>query len=200
MRIVKAKYIERGLTQSYPDALRLLLDQVDAEYPFLQLWNKWREANIYNSQVAEVLGANVDQLRAFYNKIATYSKTKKKYYLYLPNVLNYFCSPEPPHAKENLPVRLLEKQCRFIYGMSKMPVPDESNDSDLYERLSFAEFIEFVCRLAEIKFQDQEGVRDEPFLTKLGYILDALFEIIKRERTHVVVQEDDFSVSDDADY
>lgn len=43
---------------------------------------------------------------------------------------------------------LNEKEAIYCYGMSKMTVTNENDDSSKYSLLQFVEFLEMICRAA----------------------------------------------------
>ena len=54
-------------------------------------------------------------------------------------------------------VGLIEKDSIFCYGMCKMTVPLESEDTSAkYKRLQFVEFLEFLGRVAEVKYKGSD--------------------------------------------
>ena len=44
------------------------------------------------------------------------------------------------------------KEITYCYGMSKMTIANENGDSALYKKMSFVEFLEMICRVADIKY------------------------------------------------
>lgn len=59
-----------------------------------------------------------------------------------------------------------------------MPVLNEDHELDIYNSLLFVEFLEFLGRMAEVKYQDTPMIQEEPLVTRIGYLLDSLFEIV----------------------
>lgn len=74
---------------------------------------------------------------------------------------------------------------------------NEDHELDLYNSLIFVEFLEFLGRLAEIKYRDKPIIQEEPLVNRLGYLLDALFEIIGEYRRESYDVKADETVSDD---
>ncbi len=66
VRIAKAKYIETGLTKSYPDAIQLLMDNNILKFDQSEGWQKIREEKIWTVQVNDLLEANIPALRKVY--------------------------------------------------------------------------------------------------------------------------------------
>ena len=46
-----------------------------------------------------------------------------------------------------------EKEVTHCYGMSKMTVYNEITQFEKYDQLKFVEFLEFIARLANIKYK-----------------------------------------------
>lgn len=56
--------------------------------------------------------------------------------------------------------------------------------------MTFVEFLEFIGRLAVVKFLETE-MEELPLSQKIAYILDDLFAVIGAQRNEVFVEEDD---------
>ena len=55
------------------------------------------------------------------------------------------------------PVSLTEKDAYFCYGMSKMTVINEAEESTIrYKRLQFVELLEMIGRIADVKYKGTE--------------------------------------------
>lgn len=55
------------------------------------------------------------------------------------------------------PLSLTEKDAYFCYGMCKMTVINEAEESSVrYKRLQFVELLEMIGRIAEVKFKGTE--------------------------------------------
>ena len=96
-------------------------------------------------------------------------------------------------------VRLTERQFRYCYVMCKMPIMNEEFDSKSYQTLQFVEFLEFIGRMAYIKFADDENGLDEPMHTRMEYIVDGLLEMIGVQRADELDEVADLT-EDDPDY
>ena len=71
---------------------------------------------------------------------------------------------------------MAEKDVVYCYGMSKMTIPNENQDSKKYDKIAQVEFYEFLCRVAVKKFEGSEL----EYLTvaeKVVYILKDLLEV-----------------------
>jgi hypothetical protein len=80
---------------------------------------------------------------------------------------------------------ITEKDFPFIYGMSKMTNHNESYNHAQYTRLQPVEFLEVICRAADLKYSESSGV---PLSVKLEFMLDALFRVVGCERQPVVIE------------
>ena len=45
------------------------------------------------------------------------------------------------------------KDAVFCYGMSKMTLANENEDSQKYLKMIFVEFLEMICRVADVKYK-----------------------------------------------
>ena len=53
-------------------------------------------------------------------------------------------------------IGIMEKDLLFLFGMSKMTVVREIENNEKYDYLEFAEFLEFIGRMADFKFEGSE--------------------------------------------
>lgn len=67
-----------------------------------------------------------------------------------------------------------DRQITEAYSCSKMPPVDEEADADSYQRLTRAEFYEFLVRLAHLRFSNESGVS---FPDKVAKTLDMAFKL-----------------------
>ena len=58
----------------------------------------------------------------------------------------------------------------------------------------FVEFLEFICRIAHIKFK---GSTDLTLLGKIEFLLDELFAAFEKQRNDVNIEVEEISESDD---
>jgi len=65
-----------------------------------------------------------------------------------------------------------EDQVKWSFGMSKMTVHDEIKDNSKYTKMQFVEFLEFIGRLAHIKFKQNVDMKLEQ---KIEIVLDNVF-------------------------
>ena len=94
-------------------------------------------------------------------------------------------------------IGLIEKDAIFCYGMCKMTVPIETeNSSDKYKRLQFVELLELIGRVAEMKYRNTELER-QPLAKKIELILDDILALVDVKRKDVNIVVDDQSESDD---
>ena len=73
---------------------------------------------------------------------------------------------------EDSEVALTSEQIKFCFGMSKMTVIIDTLTSN-YHTIEFVEFLEMICRVADVKFRTTE-VEPEDLYLKVGYIIDDL--------------------------
>ena len=93
---------------------------------------------------------------------------------------------------ENLAIS--EDDVKFAFGMSKMTVFNEIQHHMLYRNMKFVEFLEFLCRMAHLKFK---GNTDLNLVQKLEFLLDELFAAYTMQRHEVNIEVEEISESDD---
>lgn len=90
---------------------------------------------------------------------------------------------------------ITEKAIRFCFGMSKMTVKDEVANHDEYEKLKLTEYLEFIGRVAHVKFIDYEELE---LHRKIEMILDELFPVFSMKRKEVEEEQDDENTSEES--
>ena len=92
---------------------------------------------------------------------------------------------------------LTQEQVKFCYGMSKMTVVVDSLTAN-FQSMEFVEFLELICRAADVKFRRTE-IESEELHLKVGYILDDILPLLGPgyEREEVGDQVVEISESDE---
>ena len=72
------------------------------------------------------------------------------------------------------PIEVSEKDVALAYGMCKMTVIDECKHYKQYGHMQFVEWLEFVGRIADIKFRGST-MQNVPLAGKIEFVLDDLF-------------------------
>ena len=93
---------------------------------------------------------------------------------------------------------IMEKDLEFLYGMSKMTVPNEIENGESYEFILFPEFLEFIGRTADFKFEGSE-LESLSLSEKIEHLLDELFVPYEFTRKLVQIEVEEESMSD-SDY
>ena len=107
------------------------------------------------------------------------------------------------NALEAIPNRipkllLSEKKIMTAFFMSKMTVPNENEDGPIvYWNLKFVEFLEFIGRLAWLKYQDTSNHKSWTMVQKVENIIDGLLAYINGQRIDPSVMNQVESDSDD---
>ena len=86
-----------------------------------------------------------------------------------------------------------ESEIRFCFGMSKMVITDECASYKKYTELTFVEFLEFLGRLAHVKFLDSS----ESLAWKLEQVLDEILPVYGMKRCEVNLDKNEISQSDE---
>ena len=100
----------------------------------------------------------------------------------------------------NPPVLKAEVDAVFCYGMCKQAVVYETKEKEAkkYNEIQYVEFMEFLCRCAQLKFKDQDEDDGEIDLCqKLKDLLDELLPAYNIQRKEVEVIDLEMSESDD---
>jgi len=136
-------------------------------------------------EVNDLLEANLEGLR----KVFGYYFDPRKKFMSQQEAMNLMMKDSR--------LFMLEKEASYCYGMCKMTVALESEESSVkYRRLVFVEFLELVGRIADLKCKGTELER-LPLAKKIEFVLDDLFELVNFQRRDVNIIIDDQSESDD---
>ena len=91
-----------------------------------------------------------------------------------------------------------EKDINFCYGYSHMTVPNEARLWKKYQSLELVEFLEFLGRLAHVRFKNSSPeMASQPLVQKIEFILDDLMQGFGMQRFDVNIDVLEFSESDD---
>lgn len=109
--------------------------------------------------------ANDDTLRKLYARY--YTLTKK--WMSTEDAIDLFCVESE--------CCLSNKEALYCHGMSKMTNPYENDNPERYQKLQYAEFLEMIGRVAELKYRGSEQ-ESLPLAEKIETILDQLFVVL----------------------
>ena len=135
----------------------------DHIFPNIDLtsWHDWRKKELWTLEINDLLEANKQGLRKLYK---SYYTSKKKYMTFQDAKL---------FATKDTGLDFSEKDFIYAYGMSKMTNTSEIETRWKYAKLEYVEFLEFLARLAESKYKDEDNL-----LTKLCKLLDIVFRLV----------------------
>lgn len=155
--------------------------------PIVKEYERWRKDKLYTLEVNKMImvnQANIDKLMK--SRIGKGAGVKQ---LEMTEAIEIF-------SKESEIVT--DKEALFCYGMSKMPVTNETKENHLYKRVQKgAEFYELIGRVAELKYKDMSRLLLDK---KIGMVLDAILPLIKAETIEPPEDEDIEESCSDEDY
>ena len=98
-------------------------------------------------------------------------------------------------------LKFSEKEVRVVFALSKQSVRQDCTDQGILklQRLLFVEFLEFLARLAVLRFSGTE-LEDYSLKEKLEFVLDDLFTVIDETRTLVEQTDEAYQSESDDDY
>lgn len=149
-------------------------------------WQEFRDKHLWTVDVNDVLEANLEGLRKVY---AVFFDPRKKF-MSMSDALDLMIRLTP--------LALTEKDAFFCYGMSKMTVANEVEESTVkYKRLQFVELLEMVGRIAEVKFRGTEMDATLTLAQKIEFVLDDILPLGGAKRKDVKIVVEEHSESDD---
>lgn len=145
---------------------------------------------LYTTEVNDLLNANLPLLRRVYEQYQTLTRKVMSY----NDAVNLF------HSRSDC--QISEKEVLYCFGMSKMTVPFENEDTDAakYDKLLFVEFLEMIGRVAEYKFRGTE-LENLGLDKKIEEILDNIFAVLGKDAKRKTVDIDlEENTASDSDY
>jgi hypothetical protein len=101
-------------------------------------WQEWRDRYVWTLEINDILHANLESLKKIYKSF----HTSKKNFMDLSDALNLLV--------RNTNILPNEKEVVFCFGMCQCTITNEITKRNIYNNLSFVEFLEFICRAAEM--------------------------------------------------
>lgn len=127
-----------------------------------------RFGRLWKNDVAGIFKANEALLQQLYTKMS-----KKKKYLSFEDTYKIVEKIEKPEQTQHAGLSL--KDFTFIYGMSKLIIPDEVPKCSQYMRTKFLEMVELIGRLTIFKNWNTQ-MEDLPLHKQIQLCLDEIFE------------------------
>lgn len=183
VRIALEKYKTVCKTPSEMFA-KLISDKV-LTYTDFEPWQGFRDEQLWTIDVNDILEANEKELKKIYQSF----QTSVKKYMTIDDILQMAVRD----AQLNVP----EKEVLFCYAMCKMTVTDEPKDYIKYQRLQWPEFLEFIGRLADIKFKHSPDMAQNDLAWKVETVLEELLPVYGLKKKDVGVEKEEDSQSDD---
>ena len=169
------------------EALIMLVDSHVLPYGHHRSLKEWRETVLWTLDVNDVFHSNSDSLHDIYNRcLIAPSKILSK-----DSIFEIFCK----HKDE---LQMPDKDVGLAFSCSKMTVIDEvDGGSRKYNKITFVEFLDFLGRLSQAKFDGSE-LADIPLAEKIEFLLSDLLEHFghKLQKVHVEIHDETESDSD----
>lgn len=177
VRIAYAKYKEQGRATCYSDSLEIMLTKLKNEYE-PRPWQQFRDEKLWKADINKLFKLNLPVLKKAYAMLFGKFGISG-----LKETIDLFCKGQ----NFSMP----EKELRYCFGMSKMTIMNEEENGDDYLQLKFVEFLEFLARVADSKYDYEEQMS---LVDKIIQVLDLVLPTLGLKR--IIAQEDgDESVS-----
>ena len=191
VRIANDKYLRNdriaggARAQTITEAFELLIEENVPKGSRAAEWQGFRDNSLWCVDVNDVLEANLDLLRKVYKSYTS----PVAHQMSLDGAIDLLANKADNGMND--------RDALYCYGMSKMTVVDENNDSKRYDSLVFVEFLEMVCRAANLKFSGSE-LESIALARKVEHILDDIFAPfhLRRRGVRVEIAEETESDSD----
>ena len=182
VRAANDKYRDRGLAATTTEAVRKFLTDNLLGKNFVEPWQEFRKLYIWTLPVNDLLKVNLHLLDEIYGKYA--SKNKRLQFDQCCKIFTTYSN-----------LALSMEHSKLCFAMSKMTTVNESTTLTLMV-IEFVEFLEMICRVADIKFRGS-NLETEELQTKVGYVLDELMPLIGARKVEVDCHELEISDSDE---
>ena len=184
-RIAQGKFKDSGIVKTFPQAIEKLLYEHILKMGDKDHWQEFRDRQLWTVETNDVLEANLELLKKIYNK---YLKPMQKF-MSKENAMDFMM--------HDTNLQMNEKDSIYCFGMCKMIVVKENENSKQYLALQFVEFLEMIGRIADLKFKNSE-TNDELLAKRIEFVLDdiipPILEVPRKETNIITVEE---SESDD---
>lgn len=185
VRISADKYLRHAKAANITEAFEMLLKDNVSLGSQAKQWQGFRVNFLWTVDVNDVLDANLELLRKVYKSYLT----PVQQYMTIHNAIDLL--------EKKAEIGLATKDVIFCFGMSKMTIPNENDNSERYNILYFVEFLELIGRIADFKFNGSE-LESLPLHSKIEHLLDDIFVPfnVKRRLVRVEYEEETDSDSD----
>lgn len=185
MRLAEKKLKETKVKETYAASLETLITEyIFKNYP-VEPWQGFRDNHLWKIEVSDLFEINLSQLEFIWKSFTDQRKRVPEY-----EDMHHLCM-------QIAPCGVSEMDVKFAFGMCKMTVVSEAASYKDYNRIQFVEFLEFIGRLAYVRFKDSSEMSSLPLATKVEYILDDIFAGYGMTRKDVENVVEEFSESDD---
>lgn len=118
-------------------------------------WMPWRKKRLWVLDVNDLFDNNKVSIQKIYKSFYK----ERKFFMNRQDALDLVLNIAP--------LGVADKEVLNCYGLCKMVVTNDILDREPYDKLAFVELLEFLGRLAEMKFPG----RDTPLVEKLEKVL-----------------------------
>ena len=200
LRIARGKYMEFSDETQLAYAMMKLLQTnilpMKAKLPPLQ---SWRNEQLWCIEVSDLLEVNIRAIKKLYAHIAVsmFNKVKNRIEDLSRSLVSIdkICTTLKPVLN---PIHISERKIMKAFYMSKMTVINENDDANYeYTYLHLPEFLEFIGRLAWLKYLKTYQNDTWPLIKKMKVVMRALFKLIQEPVIEPPEMEQNVSDSDD---
>mmetsp|Transcript_41069 Transcript_41069/g.39584 ORF Transcript_41069/g.39584 Transcript_41069/m.39584 type:complete len:237 (+) Transcript_41069:504-1214(+) len=165
IRIAAAKFKDTGICPTINESLEKLLHEHVFLYASPESWQEFRDNELWKEDINDTLEANLEPLKQIYNSYFT----PRKKFMDLSDAMSFMMKDSD--------LAIHEHEAVFLFGMSKMTVVLESENSHQYKQMKFVEFLELLGRVAKAKFVNTE-MESATLNKKLEYVLDIILRMV----------------------
>ncbi|CDW84855.1 UNKNOWN [Stylonychia lemnae] len=180
VRMAFSKYVEKGPLRTINEGLIKLIQDHLVENAVEKIDSEgWRLEELWSLEVDDLLKANMNGIKQLY-----------KYMCQGRKQLEYETAIDMIHETT---LNMTSEEITTAFAYSKSTFVQEMEDIWKYKRMPFHEFLEFLGRLGQVKYQGEPL----PLETKIEMVLEQLFPLVS-EKVRQAKQNDD--IESETDY
>eukprot|EP00347_Sterkiella_histriomuscorum_P001629 403371291 len=190
VRMAYAKYVDKGPLRTIDEGLQKLINEHIMENPFEKIdGDSWRHEELWCLEVDDLFKANLKEINKVNFQLKSINLQLYKFIMGRSKYVEYDVLIDILHESE---LQMNSEDITVAFAYSKQTFIQEMEDIKRYKNIPFHEFLEFIGRLAQIKYFDVQV----PLENKIEMILDILLKLVNEKVQQPQISDDVDSQTD----
>lgn len=162
IRASKKRFYDSKEVKSVADAVEMCICEYIMENTEEESWTQFRTTKLWTLPMNDLFKANMEGVKDLWKRYHTPMKRT-------------FCQEDATRLMLNdIDLGIIVEHVSFAWGMSQMTVSKELKHYNTYDELSLVEFMEFLSRIADMRYPGDTF----PLQVKVKNLLEALFKLV----------------------